>query len=66
MSKVFMNDKGITSGYGGRLKVVGIQNNKEITMLQVVGFKMNDKRITLYQVERLKIDHPMLLLKEMS
>ena len=31
--KVFTNDKGITSGYGGRLKVAGIQNKKGITLL---------------------------------
>ena len=47
MSKVFTDDKGITSRYGGKLKVAGIQSNKGITLLQVAGFKVNDKRITL-------------------
>ena len=42
--KGIQNDKGITSGYGGRMKIAGIQNNKGITMLQVAGCNMNDKR----------------------
>ena len=47
MSKVFMNDKGIISGYGGRLEVASIQDNKGITLLQVAVCKMNDKQINL-------------------
>ena len=33
--------------YGGRQKVADIQNNKGITLLQVAGCRVNDKRITL-------------------
>ena len=44
MLNFFMNDKGITSGYGGRMKVACIHNNKRITLLHVVGCKVNDKK----------------------
>ena len=42
-----MNDKGITSGYGGKIKVAGIKNNKGIILLYVADCKVNDTQITL-------------------